>query len=159
VIDEQGFRLNVGLVIANRRGKIFWGRRSHSANAWQFPQGGIQSGETEQEAMYRELNEEVGLGADDVLVLDQTHEWLYYQLPSQYQKTSQKPFCIGQKQKWFLLRLIRDDNCIDLNKDKIPEFDQWCWVDYWQPLTEVVDFKKEVYRKVLEQFENRALKC
>ncbi|MBS0352232.1 MAG: RNA pyrophosphohydrolase [Proteobacteria bacterium] len=152
MLDKQGFRLNVGLVIANDQDKIFWGRRNHSSNAWQFPQGGIQSGETEQEAMYRELKEEVGLEAKDVMLLDQTHEWLYYRLPLQYQKTSQKPYCIGQKQKWFLLRLISEETCIDLNQEKIPEFDRWCWVNYWHPLTEVIDFKKEVYQKVLEQF-------
>lgn len=155
MIDENGFRHNVGMVIANAQGQVFWGRRAGNPTAWQFPQGGINEGETEQDAMYRELGEELGLAPDDVQILDQTQEWLYYTLPVQYQRVAQKPLCIGQKQKWFLLRLISADDQIKLDYCDPPEFDQWRWVEYWYPVSEVVAFKQAVYQKVLEQFSAR----
>ncbi len=153
MIDQNGFRLNVGLVIVNSQNSILWGRRIGNPSAWQFPQGGIDAGENEEEAMYRELNEELGLSAQDVQVLGKTDEWLFYKLPICYQRTERMPLCIGQKQKWFLLRLVSDDSRIKLDSSASPEFDQWRWVDYWLPLTVVIEFKREVYRQVLEQFE------
>ena len=153
MIDENGFRLNVGLVIVSAQNMILWGRRIGNPSAWQFPQGGIDAGENEEEAMYRELNEELGLSVQDVQILGKTSEWLFYKLPSRYQRTGQLPLCIGQKQKWFLLRLISDDSHVKLDSSASPEFDQWRWVDYWFPLTDVIEFKREVYRQVLEQFE------
>jgi putative (di)nucleoside polyphosphate hydrolase len=153
VIDENGFRLNVGIIIVSSQGKSFWGRRRGNPTAWQFPQGGISPGESEQEAMYRELDEELGLAHKDVQILCRTDEWLFYELPSRYQRLDQQPLCIGQKQKWFLLQLISSDCRINLDHSDPPEFDQWRWVDYWYPLNEVIEFKREVYRKVLEQFE------
>lgn len=152
MIDENGFRLNVGLVIISRQNKILWGRRSGNPFAWQFPQGGIDRGESEEQAMYRELGEELGLSREDVQILGTTKEWLFYELPSRFQQQKRQPLCIGQKQKWFLLRLLSDDSRIQLDSTPNPEFDQWQWVDYWLPLKEVIDFKREVYRQVLEQF-------
>lgn len=152
MIDENGFRLNVGIVIVNAQGKSFWGRRTGNPSAWQFPQGGMMPMETEHEAMYRELNEELGLSPSDVQILGVTKDWLFYELPVRYQRLGRKPLCIGQKQKWFLLRLISEDNRINLNNTSPPEFDQWCWVDYCYPLKHIVEFKREVYRQMLAQF-------
>lgn len=150
MIDAQGFRPNVGMVIANRTGRLLWARRVGGRDAWQFPQGGIHDGEQPEEALYRELEEEVGLGPDTVEVLGRTRGWLRYRLPKRYQRTGQhKPVCIGQKQKWFLLRLLASDDAVSLTRNAKPEFDHWQWVSYWYPLNQVVYFKREVYRRAL----------
>lgn len=152
MIDEKGFRSNVGIVLINADDKLLLGRRTNNSSAWQFPQGGINPHETERQAMYRELKEELGLTPADVQILDETQEWLYYNLPDRYQRRTQQPLCIGQKQKWFLLKLISEDSQINLNVGDPPEFDQWQWVEFWYPLQAVIDFKREVYRQVLNQF-------
>ncbi len=149
VIDSEGFRLNVGIVICNKQGQLLWAKRVGFA-AWQFPQGGIQAGETPIKAMYRELREEVGLLPSHVRVLGQSTEWLKYYLPHKFIRKEQQPPCIGQKQKWFLLQLESDESNIQLNHNPKPEFDHWCWVSYWYPVNEVVDFKQDVYRKALK---------
>lgn len=153
VIDEQGYRLNVGIVVVNQHGELLWGRRVGNPNAWQFPQGGISSDETPREAMYRELTEELGLNPEDVEYLGETKKWLSYRLPKQFRRYNSKPLCVGQKQKWFLLRLLVSDSHINLDKSGTPEFDHWRWVDYWYPLNHVIDFKQTVYQKILKEFE------
>lgn len=150
VIDAQGFRLNVGIILANHDGKLFWGRRL-GMNAWQFPQGGIKNHESPEQALFRELSEEVGLEFSDVEILGSTRDWLRYRLPQRFIRTNCKPLCIGQKQKWFMLRLKAADNKVSLFSSASPEFDDWRWVHYWHPLKEVVSFKKEVYRKALKE--------
>ncbi len=152
MIDQHGFRLNVGIILTNNQGHVFWGRRIGQADAWQFPQGGIQDYETLQEAMYRELTEELGLEKADVAVLGITRHWLYYRLPKHLRRNYSKPLCVGQKQKWFLLRLLSDENRIRFDLTDSPEFDQWQWVDYWQPIDQVIAFKRQVYKKALEEF-------
>ncbi|XQW92098.1 RNA pyrophosphohydrolase [Candidiatus Paracoxiella cheracis] len=153
MIDEQGYRLNVGIVVVNQHGELLWGRRVGNPNAWQFPQGGISSDETPREAMYRELTEELGLNPEDVEYLGETKKWLSYRLPKQFRRYNSKPLCVGQKQKWFLLRLLVSDSHINLDKSGTPEFDHWRWVDYWYPLNHVIDFKQTVYQKMLKEFE------
>jgi len=152
MIDPQGYRLNVGIVIINRNGELFWGKRV-KANGWQFPQGGVNPYETLEETMYRELKEEVGLSEKDVKILTITKRWLRYKLPVHMRHSDKTPVCIGQKQKWFLLSLTEDDNKIDLNLGEKPEFNGWRWVQYWFPLKQVVYFKRDIYKKVLEEFE------
>ena len=120
-------------------------------NAWQFPQGGIQDNETPIEALYRELAEEIGLSTEDVELLGCTRGWLRYRLPKRYIRTSCKPICIGQKQKWFMLRLISNTEKIHLDRGATPEFDSWRWVSYWHPLREVVAFKRHVYQRALKE--------
>lgn len=149
VIDKQGFRPNVGIVIASEEGRVLWGRRVGGHDSWQFPQGGIHGGETPEQAMYRELDEEVGLKPEHVTVLGETREWLRYRLPERYIRKREKPVCIGQKQRWFLLRLIAGDAAVRLDAHPKPEFDDWRWVSYWYPVTGVVDFKRDVYRRAL----------
>lgn len=153
VIDERGYRLSVGIVVVNGDGKLLWAQRIGNPNAWQFPQGGLLLSETPREAMYRELAEELGLSPQDVECLGETKKWLSYRLPKQFQRHHTKPLCVGQKQKWFLLRLSVSDNQIQLDKSDSPEFDCWRWVDYWYPIKQVIKFKKAVYREVLKEFE------
>jgi putative (di)nucleoside polyphosphate hydrolase len=152
VIDSQGYRANVGIILARDDGQLFWARR-YQQNAWQFPQGGINPGETVEQALYRELMEEVGLGPRHVELLAGSKNWLRYDLPSHLVRHDSKPVCIGQKQRWFLLRFLADekDVCLD-GCDGRPEFDGWRWVSYWQPLQEVIEFKRDVYKAALSEF-------
>ncbi len=151
MIDSDGFRPNVGIMLTNDRGQLLWARRVGGRNAWQFPQGGINPGESAEQALYRELEEEVGLTATQVEVLGSTRGWLRYRLPKRYIRKGQAPLCIGQKQKWFLLRLLVADDVVRLDQNAKPEFDHWQWVSYWYPLNEVVSFKREVYRRAMKE--------
>jgi putative (di)nucleoside polyphosphate hydrolase len=154
MIDPDGFRPNVGIVIAREDRRVLWAKRVQD-NGWQFPQGGMNTDETPLEAMYRELTEETGLRADDVEVLGSTPGWLRYRLPNRYRRRHSKPVCIGQKQVWFLLRLLADESHITLGSDgdEEIEFDDYCWVDYWYPVKMVVPFKRRVYVRALEHLE------
>lgn len=151
MIDKDGFRANVGIMVANDHGQLLWARRVGGKDAWQFPQGGINRGESPRDALYRELEEEIGLTADAVEVLATTRGWLRYRLPKRYVRKGQKPLCIGQKQKWFLLRLTSDEAAIKLDLNDTPEFDHWRWVSYWYPLNQVIPFKREVYRRAMKE--------
>ncbi|HXS73204.1 MAG TPA: RNA pyrophosphohydrolase [Rhodanobacteraceae bacterium] len=151
MIDFDGYRPNVGIVLLNPRGEVFWARRVRR-DGWQFPQGGMNTDETPDEAMYRELGEETGLRADQVQVLGSTHGWLRYRLPHRYLRRDEHPLCIGQKQVWFLLRLLDDDSALRLDAHETPEFDLWRWVDFWYPAEHVVAFKREVYERALRHF-------
>ena len=152
MIDSNGFRPNVGIIICNKLGQLFWAKRIKQ-DAWQFPQGGIKEAETTEEALFRELSEEVGLCKDDVRILSQTSEWLKYRLPKPYIRQRKGRTCIGQKQKWFLLGLQTEEGRVDLENTLQPEFDDWCWVNYWYPVNQVVDFKRSVYKKALIELE------
>ena len=151
MIDQDGFRPNVGIIIFNDEGKLLWAKRV-GQNAWQFSQGGIQQHESPEEAAIRELYEEVGLGPEDVEIVARTKSWLPYRLPSQFIRQNSQPVCIGQKQKWFLLRLICDTSKICFDRTDKPEFDRWRWISYWKPLEKVIPFKREVYSRALEEF-------
>ena len=151
MIDKDGFRPNVGIVLANDQGQVLWARRVGGRDAWQFPQGGINRGESPEQALYRELEEEVGLSPESVEVLGVTRGWLRYRLPKRFVRKGQKPLCIGQKQKWFLLRMLDEDNAVRLDLNGKPEFDHWQWVSYWYPLNQVISFKREVYRRAMKE--------
>lgn len=116
------------------------------------PQGGINPGESAEQAMYRELFEEVGLSRKDVRILASTRNWLRYKLPKRLVRWDTKPVCIGQKQKWFLLQLMSADAEINMQTSSTPEFDGWRWVSYWYPVRQVVSFKRDVYRRVMKEF-------
>ncbi len=150
MIDPDGFRPNVGIILSNPAGQLLWARRI-GQDAWQFPQGGMRSDETPAEAMYRELGEEVGLLPEHVELIGATRGWLRYRLPRQYVRRNSRPLCIGQKQVWFLLRILCTDKAVRLDRSERPEFDRWRWVDYWHPLNEVVAFKRKVYRQALNE--------
>ena len=152
MIDKEGFRSNVGIIVMNRQGQLLWARRCGSQNAWQFPQGGVSDNEEPLEAMYRELKEELGVDRSDVKLAAESKRWLRYRLPQRFQRRDEANRCVGQKQKWFLLELVGDDTCVKLDASDHPEFDQWRWVNYWYPLQQVIFFKRYVYRQVLEEF-------
>ena len=148
MIDPDGFRPNVGIILIKEDGRVFWARRVNR-DGWQFPQGGMRSDETPVEAMYRELEEETGLRPEHVEVLGATPGWLRYRLPDRFVRRHQRPICIGQKQVWFLLKLVGEEADVRLDATDNPEFDIWRWVDFWYPTTNVVAFKRRVYEQAL----------
>jgi putative (di)nucleoside polyphosphate hydrolase len=143
-IDRHGFRANVGIVLTRGNGELFLGGRV-GGRGWQFPQGGVNRGERVEDALFRELTEEIGLGPGDVEVLGSTRGWLRYRLPRQYVRDR----CIGQKQRWFLLKLTADEAKLRFDCTDQPEFERWRWVDFWTPVREVVYFKRRVYSRAL----------
>jgi putative (di)nucleoside polyphosphate hydrolase len=147
-IDAEGFRANVGIILANGESQLLLAGRI-GRKGWQFPQGGMLVGESPEEAMYRELHEEVGLRADDVEVLGATCNWLRYRLPDKFVRHGSKPLCIGQKQRWFILRLRGQESRLQLDTSETPEFDRWRWVEFWRPVHEVIYFKRRVYVRAL----------
>jgi len=149
VIDPDGFRANVGIVLMHGA-QVFLGRRT-GGRGWQFPQGGVRAGEALEEALFRELEEEIGIGKGAVQLLGQTERWLRYRLPPRYVRRNQQPLCIGQKQRWFLLRLKTPDVAFDFDRTAQPEFDQWRWASYWEPVKEVIYFKRPVYARALTE--------
>ena len=155
VIDSDGFRANVGIVLMRGTGDVFLGRQL-GGRGWQFPQGGVQSGERLQQAAFRELYEEIGLARPDVELVGQTTRWLRYRLPSKYVRRNRLPMCIGQKQRWFLLRLRGEEGRFDFGRTPEPEFDQYRWVNYWEPVREVIYFKRAVYVKALTELASLA---
>lgn len=152
MIDPDGYRANVGIILTNRSGEVLWARRV-GQNAWQFPQGGILRNETPEQAVYRELNEEIGLRRCDVEIVGCTRGWLRYRLPRRLVRYDRKPVCIGQKQRWYMLRLVGEESSVRLDTTDTPEFDAWRWVSYWQPLEEIVFFKRKVYERALRELE------
>jgi len=151
MVDADGFRPNVCIVLTNGLGQVLWARRVGGRDAWQFPQGGIEGRESVEDALYRELFEEVGLEARSVEILARTRDWLRYRLPKRMRRHNSSPGFIGQKQKWFLLRMLHGDELVRVDGAEKPEFDHWRWVSYWYPLSQVVDFKRDVYRRALKE--------
>lgn len=154
MIDQEGMRLNVGIIIMNAKQQVLWAKRTASKDAWQFPQGGMLNGESPEQAMYRELAEELGLQKHEVELVAVSGHWFKYLLPKQYRRYDKKPLCRGQKQKWFLLNLLVEDDCVNVHAQEHPEFDSWCWVDYRYPTNHVISFKRDVYVSVLNEFES-----
>jgi putative (di)nucleoside polyphosphate hydrolase len=155
LIDAQGFRANVGIVLIRDSGDVFLGGR-RDGRGWQFPQGGVREDESAEQALYRELREEIGLEAGDVAMLAATRDWLRYRLPPRYVRRRSQPLCIGQKQRWFLLRMLGGEDRLRFDLTNEPEFDSWRWVDYWSPVREVIYFKRRVYARALEELARTA---
>ncbi len=151
-IDKDGFRANVGMIICGDDGRVFWGRRS-GQSGWQFPQGGVNPGETPMDAMYRELQEEVGLERGQVELLGITRRWLRYKLPERYRRRNTEVECVGQKQLWFLLKLSVPESAFSFDQFDQPEFDRWRWVDYWYPINHVIYFKRNIYKRALRELD------
>lgn len=150
MLDREGFRPNVGIILLNQRNQVFWGKRIRS-HSWQFPQGGIDRGETPEQAMFRELHEEVGLMPEHVNIVARTRDWLRYEVPDRFIRRDARGHYKGQKQIWFLLRLVAQDWNLNLRATSHPEFDAWRWHDYWVPLDVVVEFKRGVYEMALTE--------
>jgi len=148
MIDSKGYRSNVGIILCNSQGRVFWAKRAR-VNSWQFPQGGIEPQETPEQAMFRELYEETGLEVAHVKIIGRTRYWLKYKLPEKYIRRNSRPLCVGQKQIWYLLKLVGSEADVILDKHHKPEFDDWQWVEFWEPLKSVVYFKRKVYRKAM----------
>ena len=113
MLDREGYRPNVGIILLNARNQVFWGKRLRT-HSWQFPQGGIKYGESPEQAMFRELHEEVGLHPDHVQILARTRDWLRYEVPDHFIRKDARGHYKGQKQIWFLLRLMGRDSDLDL---------------------------------------------
>ena len=150
MLDRDGFRPNVGIILCNAENKVFWGKRIRE-HSWQFPQGGINFGETPEQATYREFMEEVGLKPAHVRILGRTKDWLRYEVPTTWIKREFRGTYKGQKQIWYLLRLIGRDSDVSLRASDHPEFDAWRWNDYWIQLSEVIEFKRGVYESALNE--------
>ena len=150
MLDRDGYRPNVGIILCNSHNQVFWGKRIRE-HAWQFPQGGINHGESPEQAMYRELMEEVGLAPKHVQILGRTRDWLRYEVPSSWIKREWRGSYKGQKQIWYLLRMVGRDTDVSLRASEHPEFDAWRWSDYWVPLEDVIEFKREVYKLALNE--------
>lgn len=151
IIDAEGFRTNVGIVLMRQDGDVFLGRRA-GGKGWQFPQGGVRSDESLEQALYRELHEEIGLAREDVELLGRTARWLRYRLPRRYIRRGRHPLCVGQKQRWFLLRLRHEQATFEFTRTAEPaEFDEWRWTQFWEPAREVIYFKRQVYRSALAE--------
>ena len=149
-IDAEGFRANVGIILTDGDGKLMLGGRVGS-KGWQFPQGGMLVDEEPEDAMYRELLEEVGLDRSDVELLGVTSDWLRYRLPNKFVRRNSEPLCIGQKQRWFMLHLVSSTDNVRFDLGDQAEFDRIRWVDFWRPVNEVIYFKRRVYARALHE--------
>ena len=150
MLDREGFRPNVGIILLNAQNEVWWGKRVRE-HSWQFPQGGIKYGETPEQAMFRELEEEIGLRQEHVKIVGRTRDWLRYEVPDHFIKREIRGHYRGQKQIWFLLRMCARDNDVNLRLTDHPEFDAWRWHEYWVPLDVVIEFKRDVYQRALQE--------
>ncbi len=157
MIDSDGYRPNVGIILVNQSGQVLWARRI-GEDAWQFPQGGIHDRESPEEALYRELGEEIGLSRGQVEIVGCTKGWLRYKLPGRLLRQNKTAF-VGQKQKWYLLKMVSPDEAVRVDRSRSPEFDEWRWVSYWYPLGQVVSFKRDVYRRALKELVPLVSRC
>lgn len=150
MLDREGFRPNVGIILLNASNEVWWGKRVRE-HSWQFPQGGIKYGESPEQAMFRELEEETGLRPEHVKIIGRTRDWLRYEVPDHFIKREIRGHYRGQKQIWFLLRMVGRDCDVNLRASTHPEFDAWRWHDYWVPLDVVIEFKRGVYQLALQE--------
>jgi putative (di)nucleoside polyphosphate hydrolase len=101
--------------------------------------------------MYRELREEIGLEPEHVEIVGMTQRWLRYRLPDRYIRREQLPLCLGQKQRWYLLRGRDEEPPVRFDHTSQPEFSEWRWAAFWEPVREVIHFKRQVYRRALHE--------
>ena len=152
IAHQLGWRPCAGIALFNAAGKVFCGKRRplnlpDDAPLWQLPQGGIDAGEAPLSAAFRELAEETGIRSAKLIY--ELPDWLRYDLPDALIGTALKGRFRGQKQKWFLLEMLESEACVKMDVTDKPEFDDFQWVSYYYPITQVVDFKREVYRSAL----------
>ena len=152
--DSTLYRPNVGLALFSKAGHVFIGRRVNGRGPfqWQMPQGGIDDGESAVTGALRELEEEIGVPAKLVDVLEETPDWLHYEFPPDLKKRLPGPFH-GQRQKWFALRFTGEDSEVNLHPPgHSQEFDQWRWAPMGEVLDLIVPFKRQVYEQVIAEF-------
>ena len=149
------YRPCVGVMLVNADGQVFVGqRRDRDQDAWQMPQGGVDSGEDARTAALRELWEETGVPADKVTIEAETTSWLPYDLPHELVPNIWKGRYRGQAQKWFLMRFQGEDSDVNIQTEH-PEFSEWRWLSAHELVDNIVPFKREVYAAVLAEFEDR----
>ena len=154
-IAKLPYRPCVGLMIVNGEGDVFVGQRvDRFKDAWQMPQGGIDKGETVQQAALRELAEETGITADLVTIVAETEDWHPYDLPHDIVPKIWKGRYRGQEQKWVLVRFNGTDDQINIVQPH-QEFSEWMWISSKELLANIVPFKRDVYASVLEAFEGQ----
>ena len=152
LIYDDGYRANVGIVICNPEGKVFFAKRRYQSG-WQFPQGGIIEGESPKKAMWRELLEETGLKKENTKLIKTSQNWYEYNLTKKnIRKNGKGTLVIGQRQKWFLLSFTDNSDLIKLDESPEQEFDSWKWVKPESSINQVIGFKRKVYQQVLDEF-------
>ena len=145
-------RIGVGAIVLNKKNQVFVGKRKDNpVDKWQMPQGGVNEGEDLTSAMKRELNEETGI--QNIKILNEIDGWFEYELPNYLLGKIWRGKFRGQKQKWFIVKFLGNDEEINLEKDK-PEFIEWKWLDIENLPNVIVDFKKKVYEKLLPKIRN-----
>jgi len=155
--DNRPYRPNVGIMLLNNdQSKIWVGSRIDYPNTptqeyWQMPQGGVNEGEYIEMAMWRELQEEIGVSQTQAEIINYHKNWIKYDLPNDLSHNLWNGEFKGQKQKWFLLKLIAEDSVINI-KTENPEFNDWKWTDVNSLLKNIVPFKKEVYQQIINDF-------
>jgi putative (di)nucleoside polyphosphate hydrolase len=146
------YRSGIGIMLINKEKKIFVGKRiDNHSDAWQMPQGGIDAGESENEAMFRELKEETGISAFAVKILQKSRGYFYYNLPYKLQKKFWGGKYLGQRQRWYLVEFIGDESLVNIQTED-PEFSAWKWVSSEEILSAIVGFKRELYEDVINEF-------
>ncbi|WP_422022840.1 RNA pyrophosphohydrolase [Pyruvatibacter mobilis] len=151
------YRPCVGIMLLNKDGKVWIGRRAmdrvvqqDEPGSWQMPQGGIDAGEDPLPAALRELEEETGISQVDVIA--ESDGWFSYDLPAHLLGKALKGKYCGQKQKWFAMRYLGSDDEIDLSQAEDDEFDAWRWEDAQVLPDLIIEFKRPVYEQVIEAF-------
>jgi len=148
--DTRPFRPCVGILLLNRQGQVFVGARNDiDGDHWQMPQGGIDDGETPEEAAFREMKEEIGTAKAEIIA--EHAEWIHYRLPPELAQTAWKGRYQGQKQRWFALRFLGSDEDIDIETAH-PEFRAWRWAEFDDLPTMTIDFKRDAYEEICQAF-------
>ena len=146
------YRSGVGIVLINENKKIFVGKRiDNQSDAWQMPQGGIDSGENEDRAMFRELIEETVIAENLVKIIKKSDKYFYYNLPYKLQKKFWGGKYLGQKQRWYLAEFLGNDSDVNISLAN-PEFSEWKWVNKKDLVGLIVNFKKDLYVEIVKEF-------
>ena len=152
--DKKKYRPNVGIMIIDDKKNIFVGQRlDHPSHFWQMPQGGIDSKEIPVDAAFREALEETGIKKSKLKLKAELKDWYYYDLPTDLAQTLWNGKYVGQKQKWYLFEFTGSNKDINVNT-KVPEFSEYKWVDKKFLVSNIVPFKRDIYRNILKEFKD-----
>ncbi len=148
------YRSGIGIMLINSDKEIFVGKRiDNHSDAWQMPQGGLDAGESEDEAMVRELKEETGISEKNIKILHKSQGHFYYNLPYKLQKKFWGGKYLGQRQRWYLAEFIGDENDVNI-KTEDPEFSDWKWIEREKIVNAIVPFKRRLYEEIIKEFES-----